>query len=543
MEASEGSHEVRVFGPPGTGKTTYLAARVQDTAKARRTDRIIVSSFTVAAAKEIAGRGLPLDRGQVGTLHALAYRAIGRPGVADEHLPEWNQMHPAMALSGGYRDINAPPDQWKQSTEGDRVMMAMESLRARRVPKELWPPTVAVFTQRWEVWKQNLGVVDFSDMIEVALETTETAPGNPVVGFFDEVQDFTPLELSLVRHWGRSMERLVLAGDDDQCLYRFKGATPDSFLDPPVPDDQKRVLDQSYRVPIAVHAAAQAWVELLTRREPKVYRPRDAPGAVGVEPHNYGAPEVLIRSILEKIDGGQSVMVLATCGYMLDPLKHALRAAGVPFGNPYRPRGDWNPLKASRGTSAAEKVLAYMILDERIFGERSRLWTGKDVRAWASLVKKQGVFRRGAGGLIAGLPDRELTYEEIAALFEDQEQLDKAVSPDLEWFASNLLGSSVKSVEYPIRIARKFGPAALAEEPRVCLGTIHSVKGGQADVVYLFPDLSMAGMREWSERGEPRDSVIRLFYVGMTRAREELIVCQPSGPLSVDVGLMLKGAR
>ena len=535
-------HEIRVFGPPGTGKTTYLAARVQDTAKHRHTDRLIVSSFTVAAAKEIAGRGLPLSRGQVGTLHALAYRAIGHPAVAQEQLAEWNEMHPGLALSQGYRDVNLPPDQWVRSTDGDALLMQVESLRGRMVPEELWPAKARAFRQRWEVWKTNLGVVDFTDMIELALTTTECAPGDPVVGFFDEVQDFTPQELALVRHWGQSMERLVLAGDDDQCLYRFKGSTPDAFLDPPLPDDQKRILGQSYRVPFAVHAVAQAWVETLSRREPKDYLPRDAEGLVRTAAFKYGNPEAMIPDLLTQLDAGRSVMVLGTCGYMIDPLKHALKAAGIPFGNPYRQRGDWNPLKSGRGVSSAEKVLAYLILDERTFGEASRLWTGQDVQRWSALVKKQGVFRRGAGKLIAELPDRELTYEEIASLFDDDEQLERAVLPDLEWLASNILGSQAQTAAYPIKVARRFGPNALSDEPQLCVGTVHSVKGGQSDVVFLYPDLSMAGMREWAEPGEARDSVVRLFYVGMTRAREELVVCQPSGPLTVDVSRMLKGA-
>jgi len=50
-------------------------------------------------------------------------------------------------------------------------------------------------------------------------------------------------------------------------------------------------------------------------------------------------------------------------------------------------------------------------------------------------------------------------------------------------------------------------------------------------VVYLFPDLSFAGMNEWLGGGTA--AVRRLFYVGMTRARETLILCEPAGSRSV----------
>jgi superfamily I DNA/RNA helicase len=61
------------------------------------------------------------------------------------------------------------------------------------------------------------------------------------------------------------------------------------------------------------------------------------------------------------------------------------------------------------------------------------------------------------------------------------------------------------------------------------VGTIHSVKGGEADVVYLFPDLSQAGAAQYASMGTARDAVIRQFYVGATRAREKLYVCGPVG--------------
>ena len=71
--------------------------------------------------------------------------------------------------------------------------------------------------------------------------------------------------------------------------------------------------------------------------------------------------------------------------------------------------------------------------------------------------------------------------------------------------------------------------------PHVIVGTIHSVKGGEADVVYLFPDLSRAGDGQYHRMGPPRDSVVRLFYVGITRARHTLYICQPETPRMVAI--------
>ena len=50
------------------------------------------------------------------------------------------------------------------------------------------------------------------------------------------------------------------------------------------------------------------------------------------------------------------------------------------------------------------------------------------------------------------------------------------------------------------------------------LSARYTAKGGEAEVVYLMPDLSVAGMQEYIKGGEGRDAVNRMFYVGI-RAR------------------------
>ena len=266
------------------------------------------------------------------------------------------------------------------------------------------------------------------DMIDYALNNGAPPPGDPLVGFFDECQDFTPLELALVRHWGSTMERVVLGFDDDQAIYGFKGADPLALIDPPVPEEDKRILRQSYRLPRAVHAVAEDWVRRLSRREPKEYLPRDADGDVRYEPHTYLEPTSLVQAAAWDADAGHTVMILATCAYWLDPIKQALRREGLAYHNPWRrSRGDWNPLRPSRGVSAASRVVAYLFPDERLFGAASRQGTGGVIKLWSALVKSKGVFRRGGRGAVDGLPDRELSFEEVARLFDDDIDLERAL--------------------------------------------------------------------------------------------------------------------
>jgi superfamily I DNA/RNA helicase len=102
----------------------------------------------------------------------------------------------------------------------------------------------------------------------------------------------------------------------------------------------------------------------------------------------------------------------------------------------------------------------------------------------------------------------------------------------LSWWRGRVNGAMQNRIQFPADIATVRGPQALLEKPQVTVGTIHSVKGGEADVVVLFPDLSQAGDASYQRYGPPRDAVIRMFYVGMTRAREALYLADRASTMA-----------
>lgn len=573
--------EHRLFGPPGTGKTTTVSKYVYDIAQQHGPQAVLVASFTRAAAEELvlamgkkrmptriedlpdpfdddeesegAGR-LPVDRRYVGTLHALCYRALGNPTVAETKVEDWNTHHGAYTLStGGTLDVddgNASRVDGEGNPliaqGGDALYNRMQLLRARLVARELWPESVAAFAKAWEDWKYSNDLVDFTDMIYRAYRDCTVAPGNPLFGIFDEAQDFTPLELALVRSWASHMQYILLAGDDDQTLYRFTGATPDAFLDPPVPDAQKHILTQSHRVPRVVQQVAQRWIERVSRREPKAYLPRAEEGFLTKAPPTatWRNPKPLVDAMLAYVAEGKSVMLLGSCSYMLEPVKHYLRDAGIPFHNPYRrKRGDWNPLGPTRGISPTERVLAYLRPDPDTWGEDAGWWTCEEVYRWVSALRSKGVLRHGVKAhldTLKGVYSR-ITIEALDALFTDTMDGWSPFEdmPDLVWYAAHLLPDKARTMAFPIKVAQRHGGATLRALPKLILGTIHSVKGGEADVVFLLPDLSPTGLKEWMQQGEPRDSIYRLFYVGMTRAMEGLVMCPPASNTAVNFARVL----
>jgi len=537
--------EVRIWGSPGCGKTTFLTRQIANAAEKFGPEEVLVTSFTKAAAAELAGRKQAIPRHRIGTLHSHCYRALESPKIAEELLDEWNKDHPDRRLSGEGGDLDEAATDQHYGGEYDEILAEINSLRARLVHTDFWPARVQEFHRRWSEWKSANGLLDYTDLLETALRDIKVAPGCPRVIIGDEAQDFSLLQLTLLRQWAKHAEYLLVAGDDDQLLYGWCGCTPDAFLNPPVPAENKRFLKQSFRVPRTIHAHAVAWVERLQQREPKEYLPRDEEGDLRrLEVGTWKNPEAVLKDAERYLAAGKSVMFLTACSYMLEPLVQVLRNAGIPFHNPYRTkRGDWNPLRAGNGTSAATRLLSFLRPREEAWGEDAAHWTGSDLRAWLAPVKSDGFLARGAKAAIERLSDEAaLDVAELRRLLlpEGVESLittvaEAEIADCIRWYYDHCLESKRKPLLFPCRVAVRRGCAALRSRPQIIVGTIHSVKGGEADAVYLFPDISSSGGREWEKGGVGRDGVVRQFYVGMTRARESLIICEPFSDLAVSI--------
>ena len=76
------------------------------------------------------------------------------------------------------------------------------------------------------------------------------------------------------------------------------------------------------------------------------------------------------------------------------------------------------------------------------------------------------------------------------------------MSGDIDWLKEGLLSRYKDSLafQYAETIAERRGAEALTETPHLTVGTIHSVKGAEADHVILFPDLSGAAWKEMDRR-------------------------------------------
>jgi superfamily I DNA/RNA helicase len=541
-----------VIGPPGTGKTTFLAKQVNKIASESLSFNIggsspvLVCSLTKTAAAEAAGRALAIKREAVSTLHSHGHRAMGAPPVAAGSLIEdsFNKDHPGMAITpeGLASDDDVSGVKSKQGTaNGDEYCSKYHNLRHSMTPREMWPKPVLSFARVWEKWKEEHGVVDFTDMIE---DAPDDAPLNPRVIIVDEAQDMSALEFDRLDKWAANAGAMIVCGDHQQALYTWRGAHPE-YLMRDYGKDNFKILKRSWRVPRLVHARAVRWIKQLSDHRPIEYEPHDAEGLVRYNNSTYRDPYSAIDMAIRKADEGKTVMFVTACNYMCNPIVNELRHRGVPFSNPWREsNGSWNPIGKRKGISMSQRV------ESLLAGPR---WTYKQMWEWCSCMKATGFMNRGAIGRLEERTkqhkDGFVTDEDIADWFVHGDMFEPtrwdAIMSYFEsegqplhalfnsWMAGMKPGPK-KSAPFVTNIVSKSGVQALKEPPRIHVGTIHSFKGAEADVVFLFPDLSAAGFDEWWGCGEGRDSIVRGFYVGMTRAKDELHLCQPATKRSVE---------
>ena len=194
--------ELRVLGAPGFGKTTRLAERICKAVDLVGPSGVLVFSYTKAAAHEIAARKITVDPNNVGTLHAMCYRSLGMPKLTEGELKSWNDRHPTLALVKE-RGKSALDDPFAGGEGGDDGAVATSEtyhrLRNQGVGRELWPKNVQHFASKWEEWKKENTLLDFTDLIETAYFDMDRAPGGASVAFVDEAQDLTPMQAAILR--------------------------------------------------------------------------------------------------------------------------------------------------------------------------------------------------------------------------------------------------------------------------------------------------------------------------------------------------------
>ena len=486
----------KVFGPPGSGKTTFLLNVVEQELDAGvPPQRIGYFAFTRKAANEAKERAIAkfpqlnseLDFPWFRTLHSLAFKCLG-VGAKDIMKPE--HYHEFAKQAGLEIAVDTDEESLVVRTDNpilNEINIARirgEDLKTHynRSNMEIEWFHFEYVERAYRHYKNANNLIDFTDLLEMVIQEADRLPTLEVL-IIDEAQDLSRLQWDLVRELCKRSQRSFLAGDDDQAVYNWAGADVKTFLGF---EGDITVLDQSYRVPAKIHALAGNIVKRISKRQPKTWNPRDYEGEV----HFYNDYQHV------PVNEGEW-LVLASTNYLLNGPHEWLKSQGLLF-------------ERHGHRSIAEAILTAVLGWETLRkGKEAPFPVVKQIYKYLD----SSAVQRGFKALKDA--DQEALYT-MEKLKEHHGLLTNAIWHE----ALTKIGEDKR--DYIIALLRR--GTRLSSKAPIKLSTIHGAKGGEADHVLLLGDLSTKFAKEYARNP---DDVNRLLYVGVTRARQSLHIVLP----------------
>ena len=566
-----------VLAGPGSGKTTVITHRVQYLTKEYGIDPgdILVITFTRAAAEEMRERYEALTGGgsrvTFGTFHSLFFRILklAYRYTADNIVREDQQMQfvRELAQAGGLE----PEDENEfaasilseiSSVKGERI--ALEHYYSKNCPD-------AVFRQLYAGYEEKMrraGLIDFDDMMVLCLELfTER---KDILSawqrryryiLIDEFQDINRLQYEIVRMLAKPEDNLFIVGDDDQSIYRFRGAKPEIMLgfERDYPGAGRILLDVNYRsteeivAPAlrligenqkrfskAIHTTGRHGKNVITKlwqdpgeenlaiaREIQLYLQSGVrPGDIAVLYRTNAGPRFLMEKLMEynlPFRTRDTVPNLYEHWISRNILTYIRIAMGSRAREDIlqvinRPKRYISRDAMPDETVSFEKMKAFYAQKDWI-AERIESLAG-DLRAIARMSPLAAVnyIRQGMGYdeyLIEYAAFRRMRPEELLETADELKESAAGFKTFDEWFAH---------IEaYKEELLRQAAQRR-TETDAITLATMHSAKGLEFPIVYILDANEGITPHSRAMLDEDMEEERRLFYVAMTRAKTRLHV-------------------
>jgi len=572
-----------VLAGPGSGKTTVIIHRVNSLINKTNIDprKILVITFTKSATEEMRRRFTDLA-GESGagvtfsTFHALFYRIIRscRELAPDAILSDGARLE---ALKGivSAMDIEAD-DELIQSVGNEISKLKNDMIDPRDYnPVSLGADEFNRIAKAYEAYKNDGLRLDFDDML---VKCYEILSGDPRVLcawrekfpyiLVDEFQDICYAQYKCVCLLAGANGNLFIVGDDDQSIYRFRGARPEFLLRFPVdfPGAAKAVLDINYRSAEPVIRLCNRVISRNKIRYSKVMTGTNAKGpepfAIISEDANAEALEIG-RRVKRMLDNGKPPGSVAVI-YRVNIQSRALTDAFMNLNIPYRVK-DESPgiyehwiskdiyayLRLSYDRSADACCLRIVNKPKRYIGgavtaaakksERGLLYglySQKQLQVWQMTRIEELI--RGLNNIAKRQPSDAIKYirdaigykdylEEYgqyrrlnpSGLFEVLDELREAAKP----FGKNAeFAAHIENAAAEAKNHKNDGNKTGRDTPGVILSTMHSVKGLEFESVFIAGAVEGYIPHEKSKTEPEIEEERRLLYVGLTRAKRDLCI-------------------
>ena len=494
-------------GPPGTGKTwtlvnKYLAKEINEL----HTDpkKIVYVTFSNAAA-DVANEKIKHSLLYISTLHHLGTRECSID-TTTQLLKDrkWKQFTSQSQICRGMK-FETKRDMYGNTIHQNPHMRIITYSRSKKISLmeaalqldlhhsvDLW--LTEQIDEDLRSYKNQTGMVEFSDMITKFVEEDKRLALDAI--FLDEAQDLSPLQWDMFFHIEDQCKRSYIAGDDDQTIYGFQGADPSIFI------NLKGTFDnqiKSHRVPTKIHAKA---LEILKHINERLDKPWEARGEEGTYKENC----LLTDFDFKKDDW----MILAQTNAQLRESAQFLNDLNLRY------KGGQNELLP------ADLLKAY------------RIWIRLNDGASVSGEEAQHVIKN------------FLRKKQVKHGFGEGKLLDKVFTVTLEELQKDhgllVTGSweqlhmSDEQKNY-IKLLLKNGDN-LTTDSKIELSTIHGAKGRECKNVILYIDFGSEDENDFLAREADKDpdKIHRLFFVGVTRAKQNLYVMESTQTNFYNIG-------
>lgn len=577
-----------VLAGAGSGKTRVIAhrlARLVETGADPRT--ILAVTFTNKAAEEMRERvrtllGVTGVLAFVGTFHSWALRFLrrhasvaslpGRFSIADT-ADQLAIVKEAMGELGVSEQMLTPGSVRARISHAKNALVSAEQFAARET--DFAGERLARVYTLYEAKLASAGALDFDDLIVRSVLLLRDRPEILAVErrrirhlLIDEYQDTNGSQDALIKLLGEGADSFCAVGDEDQAIYRWRGAEVEHILrfDTDFPGARVVALQMNYRSTSGILAAASALVSHNRRRRAKTLKAERGQGAAVRLWHfeeDRRETEAVARAIAESGRPPSEVAVLYRTNAQSRPLEEEFVRRRIPYvvvgGMKFYERAEVKDVLAylrlsvrpeddlafrrvvnvpARGIGAA--TLVRLAAAAR---ETGRSWWEVSAQAPAGVSDRSRLSLLRFRELVEDLRSKAESYsasatlEHIltatgyAALYQNsddpedearRENLQELLNSASEFERRSAEGSSVAEYLDSVSLATD-ADAAAARGGAVTLSTLHAAKGLEFRAVFIV-GLEEGYLPHGESREDPEEleEERRLLYVGMTRAKDEL---------------------
>lgn len=567
-----------VLAGPGSGKTLTITKRIEYLIGKHHVspEEILVITFTKAASIEMKERFVRLcgqKAGPVtfGTFHGIyygilkwAYRMNASNILSEE------QKYQLLKQVIGRMEIDI--DDEKDFLQG--IAGEIGNIKNNQIPLAEYESlncSEEVFREIFEQYekeRKRLKKIDFDDMLVLVYELFKKRPDILSMWqrkfryiLIDEFQDINQVQYDVIRMLAAPENNLFIVGDDDQSIYRFRGARPDIMLGfkKDYPDTKEILLDVNYRSTKAIVNGAARVIRHNVNRYPKQIITTNEQGeTVHIQEvrHPIEESKYVVSQIQEAKKRGipsSEIAVLFRTNVEARALAETFMEYNMPFRMKERMPNLYEHfiaqdlttyLKMALGDRSRKSFLAIMNRPNRYIGRDSvegttisfeslrKFYCDKDwmldridqLEVDFRILKNMAPYgaiqyiRKHIGYdefLKEYAAFRKINMEDLKEVLREIEERARAFRTIEEWFTH--------IEEYSEELKRQSQQKETDPEA-ITFMTMHGSKGLEFDLVFIIGANETITPYKKAETKEEVEEERRMFYVAMTRARKKLII-------------------